>query len=82
MPLVTMSRRRAGGIIAALAVFVIALALQDVLRSDVSAIRHWISHLSLGPWAGSISLACCSRARRRLLSCARFESPHRRGGRP
>ncbi|HEY9412790.1 MAG TPA: DUF998 domain-containing protein [Jiangellaceae bacterium] len=32
----------------ALAVFIAVIALEDLLRTDLSATEHWISHLSLG----------------------------------
>lgn len=75
----TMSRARAGGIIAALAVFVVALALQDGLRDDLSATRHWVSHLSLGPWgwAGIASLLLAGAAAAAIVRPFRVATPSR-----
>ena len=43
---------------AVLLAFAVTVAVQDALRDDVSAIRHWISHLSLGTsgWVNVLAL--------------------------
>jgi hypothetical protein len=43
---------------ALLAAFVAVVLAQDAMRSDVSAVEHWVSHLSLGPhgWVNIVAL--------------------------
>jgi hypothetical protein len=43
-------------VLAAIGAFVVVVILEDILRTDVSATRHWVSHLSLGRW-GWINIA-------------------------
>ena len=63
---------------AALVTFLAVIAVEDVLRGDLSATRHWISHLSIGTW-GWVNIADLAFGGVTLLLLARRVRGHASG---
>ncbi|HET6562923.1 MAG TPA: DUF998 domain-containing protein [Marmoricola sp.] len=68
---------------ALLAAFVAVVLAQDALRSDVSEVEHWVSHLSLGPdgWVNIAALTLAGLATLALRRPVRDRSGRRWSGR-
>jgi Protein of unknown function (DUF998) len=56
-------------VLAIMGAFVVVVTVEDILRDDVSATRHWVSHLSLGRW-GWINIAALAVLGAAIISAA------------